>query len=325
MPNAVGARVSLKCRRFLFVILIDNRIAKVLRLPLIFSGVPTIAGLYLTLYELFGSDWSVFRQHPVFHLWLIKITVGLVIGFALLRGAVDSWGRKRIYQYIDLLHNFIRMVGSVVAAKDRRCKENASALRGDEDIFLSITHPNDQINTILDVATECLISNFGLNADDVRFTILEQGEDGWEYIFDTQSSWQANTTTGAVLLANGSAAKACFENGEPVFYHNKHIANAKGLYLLSKRDQRKGNGSVFCYKISGLCCGTTFNYIVSIATYNNKMLVSGYDDVEKERVATLLKEICRRVELELTLRFIRNWKQKEISNTLLEVTDEQPQ
>ena len=94
--------------------------------------------------------------------------------------------------------------------------------------------------------------------------------------------------------------------------------------MLSKRDVRKGNGSVFCYKITGSCCGTTFNYIVSIATYNNKMLARGYDDVEKERVATLLKEVCRRIELELTLRFIRNWKEQQISNTSLEVTNEQP-
>ena len=325
MSNALGARASLKCRRFLFVVLIENRIAQFLRLPLISSGVPTISGLYLTLYELFGEDWGVFRHHPVAHLLIIKIAVGLTIVFALLQGVVDSWGRKRIYQYIDLLHNFIRMVGSVVAVKDRRCKENASTLKLDEDIFLSITHPKYQINTILDVATECLINNFGLNADDVRFTILEQVEGGWDYIFDTQHAWQAETTTGAILLASKSAARACFENGEPVFYHDKNIASAKGLYLLSKRDERKGNGSVFCYKITGSCCGSAFNYIVSIATYNNKMLASGYDHVEKERVATLLKEICRRVELELTLRFIRNWKQNKISNTPLEVTDEQPQ
>jgi|TARA_B110000503_G_scaffold121340_1_gene184850 hypothetical protein len=325
MFNALGARASLWIRRLIFGILIENRLAKLLRLPMISSGIPTLAGLYLVSYELFRTDWAVFYHHPTAHLLIIKISISLTVIFALFQGFFDSWGRKRIYQYIDLLHNFIRMVGSVVAVKDRRCKENAASLSSDEDIFLSITHPQHQINIILDAATECLVSNFILNIDDLRFTIIEQTQLGWDYAFDTQPSWQADTTDGAKLLKANSAARQCFETGEAVFLHDKQIASAKGNYSLSSRDERKGNGSVFCYKITGSCCGATFNNVVSIATYNNKMLASGYDDVEIERVTTLLKEICRRIELELTLRFIRNWKEKMVSNTSLEVTDEQPQ
>jgi hypothetical protein len=287
---------------------VGSGIAKALRVPFISNFIPALTAAYMAFYEFWGSSEKIFTDYPDFHAFTLKVLIAISLCIGLIKGFAESSVGKRIDSYIDLLHNFIRMNGYIVKTKDARFKTKASQLTDGEDVFLHITHPSDQINVILGYAQEFLAQNFNVPEEDLRFTIVEQTKASWAYSFDTQPSWQVDTTPAQDLLKSGSTAHKCYSTGEPEFLADKQISSTENKYVWSSRDERKGNGSVYCYPVSVNCGGRKYASIISIASYSSHKLVKGYDDTETKQVAILLKEICRRIELELTLKFIRGWK-----------------
>ena len=79
--------------------------------------------------------------------------------------------------------------------------------------------------------------------------------------------------------------------------------------MVSSRDNRFGNGSVYCYPVGVAIDGVDQRFVITIITYGNNTLCGSYNDRDTNLVSVLLKEICRRLELELTLRSIKSWKQ----------------
>ncbi len=244
---------------------------------------------------------------PEVHNVLIYSFIIATISIALFKSFADSYLSKNADNYIDALQDFIRMNASIVATKDYRFKRAANRLNSEDDIFLQITHPVDQINTILVQARDFLINRYGLETEDnIRITIIDKKEgQEWDYAFDTHASW--SQTPASELLSTSSAASDCLTTGEPRFHVDKEIANAEGLYALSERDQRFGNGSVYCYPVSVTSQSFSYTAIITFITYKGKKLSNGFNDRETERISTLLKEVCRRIELELTLGAIKGW------------------
>lgn len=292
---------------------VGSGLAKALRVPFISNFIPALTAAYMAWYEFWGVSEEIFTDYPEFHAVTLKVLIAISLCIGLIKGFAESSVGKRIDSYIDLLHNFIRMNGYIVKTKDTRFKSKASQLTDGEDVFLSITHPRDQINVILGYAQEFLAQNFNLPEEDLRFTIVEQTQTSWTYSFDTQRSWQVDTTPAQDLIKSGSTAHKCYSTGEPVFVADKQISSTQNEYVWSSRDDRKGNGSVYCYPVSVNCGGQNYASIISIASYSSHKLVKGYDETETKQVAILLKEICRRIELELTLKFIRGWKNSPVT------------
>ena len=106
------------------------------------------------------------------------------------------------------------------------------------------------------------------------------------------------------LVASSSAAHKVIETGQYVFFPSKEYAALDGLYNLGSRDEESGDGSIFCLPIDIRCKGQTWQYIVSIVTYGARFCDPG--DRENERkTEALLREIAQRLELELTLKTIK--------------------
>jgi hypothetical protein len=301
-------------KKIFFHCFVGSGLAKVLRVPLFSNFVPALTASYMACYEFWGESLPVFTNYPDFHTVTLKTLIGLSLFIGLIKGFAESSVGKRIDSYIDLLQNFIRMNGYIVNTKDGRFKSKSSGLVKGQDVFLCITHPTDQINVILGYAKEFLAQNFSLLEEDLHFTIIEKTKASWDYSFDTQLSWQAGTPAAHDLLKSGSAAHICHSTGEPSFIADKKISASENKYVWSARDERKGNGSIYCYPVFVNCGGQQYASIISIASYNSKKFVKGYDETETKQVAILLKEICRRIELELTLKFIRGWKQSSSTN-----------
>ena len=306
--NSTYAKSLLTFKKIGLWLGIENSLIKLLRVPFVTTTVPTFTGIYFTTYEIFGNKWTFFTLHNQTHEIIISILIAATVIVALIKGLTDSYVNRRVHQYLDLLHNFIRMNGSIVNVKDERFKDAATKLTENTDIFSLITHPKTQINQILRHSKEFLIHNFSLESEEnLRITIIERNDDSWNFSFDTHPSWHDGTTEALDLLTSDSAAHKCCSTGEPILLPDKAIAESNGDYIQSPRDKRTGAGSVYCYPIF-VNCGNRQNVsIITIVTYNSKRLTNGYDQGEFNQVQTILKEICRRIELEVTLKTIRDW------------------
>lgn len=302
-------KVNLGLKKLLFWLAIDNAIVKLTRIPLVTTMVPAVTGAYLALRKLYGDE-SIFKLFPDEHSVIAVSLITATIIIALFKSAADSYLSRHESAYITLLHKFIRLNASIVNAKDKRFKKRAKTLEKGDEVFERITQPTDQINFILSEARGFLIESFDLkNEDNLRITILEQvGNENstWSFAFDTHEAW--SYTQASELMSSKSAAKECLETGQPLFHADKAIAAVKGKYLLSERDDRLGNGSVYCYPVFIKRHEETYRAIITLITYGNRKFCGGYDDRENDQLAVMLREICRRLELELTLRFIKQWK-----------------
>jgi len=303
--------IGLNFKKFLFLLLLDNVIVRQLRTPIATTLAPVVAGAYLTFREFYQDDWLIFANFPGVH---DVLTIGLVciaLTVGLISAVSDSYLERHEGAYLDLLHVFIQMNANIVRSKANRFHAASQRVQEGDSVFDLITQPRDQINVILNEVTNFLSSCFEFDSDDdVRITIIEQdrGEGfSWQYIFDTHSQW--SQTDPSVLMAGRSAAGFCIRTGEPRFIPDKELAALNGDYMLSDRDGRFGNGSVYCYPIKIGVGGEYVQYVVTIITYGNKVLASSVNAREAKRIAVLFKEICRRLELELTLKALKGWVQ----------------
>ena len=234
------ARINLSIKRVFYGVLIDNRVVKRARMPLVSSLVP-LGSAYLLAREFFWDEWAFFYHHPVLHHW---VTVGIVISIvvmALLKWGGDSYQFSHEGDYIDRLHQMLHMNSNIVNVKKLRFQDAAVKVSATPDIFLKITQPKDQINTILMEAENFLFRSFKLDMmDNVRITILEQTPDTrevWQYGFDTRNQW--SQTPAEDLMAQQSTAMDCLQHGEPRYHPDKYFASTQGKYHWSDRDERQ--------------------------------------------------------------------------------------
>ena len=300
-------------KSFFFWLLISNPIVRLSRIPLVTTLVPAVTGGYLALKELYGEKWAFFTKLESTHDLITLVLISATIFVALLRGVADSWLKRHEGGYIDLLHNFIHMTTKIVSIKSTRFKDVARSITENDDVFLLITHPKDQIKAILNEAAHFIRQSFNIDSeDDLRITILTQlcGSREWDYAFDTHDNWSQTSPNN--LMRGPSAARDCLDTGEPRFHPDKLLAASEGCYLLSDRDKRGENGSVYCYPVSIEANGYGRKGIITFTTYNTK-LCGNYNKREIKRIATLLREVCRRLELELTLKSIKDWKYNSLT------------
>jgi hypothetical protein len=95
------------------------------------------------------------------------------------------------------------------------------------------------------------------------------------------------------------------ESGQCHYIPSKVVAAKESNYLSGERDQGVGDGSIFVAPVAAKCKGVDYEYIISIVTYKRR-LSDPWDDLACENVKLFLREISRRIELELYLKTIKS-------------------
>ena len=108
-------------------------------------------------------------------------------------------------------------------------------------------------------------------------------------------------------MDDNSIARYCIKAKEPIFYPNKFESAFQGKYTKSKRDERKGNGSVYCYPVITKNRDYVDRAVITFTTYG-KFLCDPADEQEEIATKIVLNDICRRIDLELTLEGMKTWK-----------------
>ncbi len=205
----------------------------------------------------------------------------------------------------SLLAEFIEAVGSIVDAKLRRFREKAVSLKTGADKFGSITHPDDQIARICQASVSFVRKAYGLQDHEIDITIIRKRStaQSWTYIYKHQS-WSRGTPNDMMKNSN-AAGKNCIKTGRWVFHPDKVLASLAANYVMSQRDKERGDGSVFLYPV--VIPGETeeTQFVIFMVTYSKKLCDE--DDINaKSATESFLREICRRIELELCLSVIKS-------------------
>lgn len=302
----------MKCLRSFFRwLLITNWLAEFLRTPLVAIATPPITAAYLSARELLYDDWAIFNQHPVVHNWLTALCLAAIVAVGVVKAIASLYQERATERFISLLNSLLFVNGRIVDAKLERFKDYASGKKDGDSTFLSVTQPHDQVKVICREIQHYLNSSHGIpNTEDIRITIVAKSpleRDGhWHFYHDTQPNLQPGDKGEAEeVVAEGRVANACLSTGEPQFIPDKELAARLGDYQLSERDARKGNGSLYCYPCVVRMDGQSSEFAISITTYNNQHIERLFYRDSTDRAKLMLWELCKRIELELTLQCIK--------------------
>ncbi|WP_346837809.1 hypothetical protein [Microbulbifer sp. SAOS-129_SWC] len=268
---------------------------------------PSFTGAYFLCLDVWGSDWKIVSDHKPFHEFIFSILIIGSLCTAILRGIGDWYEGKSDKEYIAFIERFSVLTARVVSQKLARFKKNLKRLTPTGNTFRAITHPNDQIDIILQETLGLLREIFKISENAACITIMHSNpnKQDWSYIKDTSGNWVH--TPAQELLKNGSTAANCLETGEAVFFPCKEEAAKLNLYYLSDRDRRMETGSVFCYPALIQTPNYIDSYVISIITYG-PTLCDPIDTRHANAIKEILIDICRRIDLELTLRSMRDWQ-----------------
>lgn len=280
---------------------------------LIVMGV--LATLYYTAQELYGSSMAVFTRHPVLHQYATLALMFSTSFLIIFKGLGDYFEQQSDQQWLNFVSRFCQLTSKTVKKKLDRFKETIRTMSPGGDTFKKITMPEAQITLILGYWIELMDEAFSIKESGLCITVMRKvpRQEKWHFIFETNQAWKH--TKAEVLLKESSSAAECLRIGEEIFHPDKALAAKQGNYYLSERDRRKsnGSGSAFCYPVKIVNQDYDDLYIISMVTYGQKVC-SSIDAQQADAIKSIFCDLCRRIELELTLYSIKDWKTKHHSN-----------
>ncbi len=301
--------------RILKLILYKNSLVKSLRNPfwlttsaLAFSGYSA----YLTLNPNFIKSSGAYASI----LFFILLTFNIIV--AILRSIADGYKNNLSETYSKFIETYALETTKVVYRKLERFKKTAVSLKIGSDFFQHITKPEDQITLLITAIENILVTCNNIKHQDLSITVMEYlpHAEKWSFTHDNHSNWQRTKAQNIITNPN-SLAFQCLQSGKEVFVASKEKAAKSGLYYLSENDKKEKDGSVFCYPAIIANPDHTAKFIITISTYNKTLCYS--DDVESvQAIGSILNSLCSRLDLELTLKSIKSWKQSNKRKLLVQ-------
>jgi hypothetical protein len=306
----LSPQVRAHIRSILKYILFENYIVTLLRNKALQLILPGFAGAYYLCLDVWGDDWPIIIKYKDLHSTLFTYLITLSLIVLTLRGIADHILEKKEREYISFIEGFSLLTTRLVKTKLDRFKRSATNIKQNGNTFKLITKPDDQINLILTEVESLFRNHLKIREELISITIIRKtlDDDSWYYAFKNHPHWN-RTRAKTILLEDSTAASICLSTGEPYFYADKNLAANQGKYYLSDRDKRhKSIGSVYCYPSITKSPTYEDKFIFCIITYE-KMLCDPNDTEQTDAIETILTDIARRLDLELTLYAMKSWHQ----------------
>lgn len=261
---------------------------------------PAVVGLYYLTLDVWGNDWPMIRSHKELHQNIYILLVCATLFFIFLKLLRAFYLDLTKTTKADVRVGLIMLASRVVSAKLERFKGCAEDIDATTNTFKKITKPQEQIQVIISEMITYLYNTFEIDDDEVCITIthFDTVSNRWHFMNDTHRGW--NHTKAGRLFTERSMAALAMSRGEPVFHPDKMAASKKGEYFPSDKDKRDKKGSAFCHPVVVKVNGTEFKFVISLITYG-KMLCNTHNPEQVKAIKLTLMDICRRIELELTL------------------------
>lgn len=295
-------------RKILYFAFVNNRVVKFLDSSALSIVVPPAVGLYYGTLDIWGDDWPWIKDNRSTHSLIFVVLASFTILTLFIKGLAESGRGVTAKKYQILLESMITFFNELVKKKKDRFNNKAKNLKPASDIFKAITHPKDQLEHVLDGTKRFLILGFGIDQKNIGITIIQgcPNENKWWYEFKCDA--QRQHFKAKDLMSNASTAKYCFDSGDSLFIPEIRKGLKDGLFYESDRSKKTGIGSIFCKPVRVTVGTVEYVYIFTIAVFG-EYLCTPYDESECRACEKILDEVADRVELELHLHSIKNFKE----------------
>lgn len=281
---------------------------KIFRLQALFSSKlllrfsASICAVYFLCLDVRGDDAWI-KEYKTLHTFLFYFLIGVTSIANFVQSFVKPEDEK-LKASNKVLAGFISSIGLIVESKIRRFRGKLPVIASKASRFDEITQPQDQMRVISQEAINFLCSHYGLNDNQVDITIAKRrsASGGWSWLYLHQ---QWNHSDANHALRSGSAGSTCTQTGERLFFPDKTLAALDGKYIASRRDKERSPGSAYAYPLRITGPSEDLSFVICIVTYSKRLCDPG-DDAAKKPTESILRELCRRFELELCLQILKD-------------------
>lgn len=295
-------------RKLLYFIFVNNRVIKFLDNPALSIVIPPVVALYYGTLDIWGDDWFWIKDHRTTHGFIFSLLASITVVILFLKGMAESGRSAAAKKYQLLLESLISFFNELVKKKKDRFNNKARGLKPTGDVFRTITHPKDQLEHVLDGAKRLLVNGFGLDQKNVGITIIQGNPLDNKWWYELRCDPQRQHFKAKDLMTGSSTAKYCFDSGDSLFISDIRKGIKDGVFQESDRSKKSSAGSIFCKPVRVTVGKIEYVYIFTIAIFGEFLCIP-YDEEECRACENILDEIGDRVELELYLHSIKQFKE----------------
>lgn len=286
----------------------NNSVINFLGHPALSMVIPPIVALYYGALDIWGDDWSWIKDNKEAHEVVFSILAAFTILILFIKGISEA-GKGAVYRrYNHLMESMLLFFNGLVKKKKDRFYNKAKHLKPTGDVFNLITQPIDQLEHVLDGTKSFLINGFEIKPKNVGITIIQGNPQTKKWWYALKCDTQKQHTKAKDLMEGKSTAKYCYDNGDSVFIPDIRKGIKEGVFFESERSSKSEVGSIFCKPVRISVNNTEFVYIFTIAIFG-QYLCTPYDEDECKACEKILDEVADRVELELYLYSMKQYRQ----------------
>ncbi len=283
-----------------------NRLSRHWSLKII---LPFLIVAYFGLLDFFDElEWIA--KYKEYHLKAFFFILVLELGVRILDYVRERCEEVVTDKHRSVLTELLVSVSVIVQTKVTRFREALPRI-GTKSPFDVITKPDEQIN-VIGMRIGDYLKSFGAVPEDCfDVTVMRSTDDEtWDYEFKLQKNFSRPQASRLMDRTVTSTARFAFESGNEQFFASKFTASQDGKYHLGERDKLKGDGSIYCKPVKIDLPDRTENYVITLTTYGTTLCHPL--DVPSTDVWTMIcREFARRIELELVLLSMKEWKARD--------------
>jgi len=294
-------------KKFLYKLFVSNRVIEIIGSPMMSILVPPIVALYYGTLDIWGDDWLIVKNYKTIHEFIFTALASLTVIVLFIKGISEQFKGAALKKYQNLLESLVAFFNELVKKKRDRFFQKAKGVKPNADIFKLITHPDAQLEFILDGTKRLLNNGFGIDAKNVGLTIIKGFPDQEKWWYEFKCDSQKQHTKAKIIMSNNSTARYCFDSGESIFIPDIRKGVKEEVFHPSERSEKCNYGSIYCKPVRVNINSTTYVYIFTVVVYG-EFLCTPYDEEECRACERLLDEVADRVELELYLLSLKKYK-----------------
>lgn len=295
-------------RKWLYTVFVKNKLVTLISHPALSVVIPPLVGLYYGTLDIWGDDWIWVREKKDLHEFVFTILASTTVLVLFVKGLREAAEGNVTKKYQVLTESILQLFNGLVKKKRDRFYNNAKNLKPTADIFKIITQPKDQLEHVLDGTKTFLINGFSIEAKNIGITVIQGDPKNDKWWYALQCDTQKQHTKTREIMAGKSTARYCFETGDSLFIADIRKGQKEGLFFESNRSKLSETGSIFCKPVRIVVGGVEYVYIFTIAVFGQN-LCTPYDADECRACEKILDEVADRIELELYLYSIKQFKE----------------
>ncbi len=297
-----------KLKKLLYSIFVNNRVISFLSSPILSMIIPPLIALYYGTLDIWGDDWAWVKDRKALHEFIFTILASLTVLVLFLKGISEAAKGAISKKYETLMESMIFFFNELVKKKKDRFYHKAKHLKPKGDVFKIITQPRDQLEHVLDGTKRFLVNGFDIDNKNIGITIIQglPADDKWWYALKCDE--QRQHTRAKDIMSGPSVAKYCLDSGDSIFIPDIRKGVKEGIFFESDRSKKTEEGAIFSKPVRITVNNIEYIYIFTIAVFG-QYLCTPYDETECRSCEKILDEVADRVELELYLHSIKQYKE----------------